>query len=121
MDVGLKMKIDLHFEQAADCFVFPLFLLLGMGECLLSSHQRVIVELVFDEHPHDGYQFLQQLLLHEAVLPAKVDQLLALVVGIDRSALLELYLVDCASDLDDFQGRKSHLFLLFQLGQLLVQ
>ena len=54
MDVGLKMKIDLHFEQAADCFVLPLFLLLGMGECLLDSYQRVIVELVFDEHPHDG-------------------------------------------------------------------
>lgn len=120
-EVGLKMKVDLHFEQAADCFVFPLFLLLGVGECLLHSYQRVVVELVLDEHSHDGYEFLQQLLLHESVLSAEVDQFLALVVGIDRSALLELYLVDRASDLDDFQWRKSHLFLLLQLTQLPVQ
>jgi hypothetical protein len=119
--VNFQLQVDVYFEQGADHFVFLLLLLLGVRQCQLHPHECVVVELVPDEYSHDGRQFLQQFFLDKTILPAKLRQSFALIVGINRTAFLELHPVDRTPDLDDLQGRKCYFLLLFELAQLLVQ
>ena len=120
-DVDLKLQVDLHLQQLAHHLVLSLLLGVGVRESELYLHKRVVVELVPDEHPQDDDQFLQQFLLHEAILLAELHQFLRLVVGVNEAALVVLDLVDGAPDLDDFQGRQCKLLILFELGQLSME
>lgn len=99
--MGLKMKVDLNFQKTADNFIFRLFLMLSMSQCMLNSHKSVVVKLISYKNLYNYYQFSKQLLLHEAVLFAKVDKFFAFVVGINRAAVLIFDLINSALNLDD--------------------